>query len=171
VLIGGAALAGLAAAAWLARPLRGARAWLASRIGGGDALFPAETASVFLAVADVIVPRDGDSPAASEIDFLPLFERFVRAEPGRLRLYREQWPAFAARVRALSTTAGQLPDADRIRAEYERWYAHFREARRGGDDTSRFAEQLRRDVLRVYYASPAGWAYVGYPGPARRGHP
>ena len=38
-------------------------------------------------------------------------------------------------------------------------------------EVGRQRANLRRDVLRVYYASPAGWAALGYSGPVHRLHP
>ena len=50
------------------------------------------------------------------------------------------------------------------------WYAEYRDAPQPSNN-ARFADDFRRDVLRIYYASPAGWRSVGYDGPVHRSHP
>jgi hypothetical protein len=113
----------------------------------------------------VVVPPDGDSPPASGIDLLPRLERWVGSSSGRRALYEKGWPALASRVRAL----GPEPDAAALEALCAELHRAFREGR--SDGAASFFEQLRRDVLRVYWSSPAGWAAVGYTGPAHEAHP
>ena len=110
--------------------------------------------------ADVLVPRHGVHPAASEIDFLPRLDRWVASSPLRARSYREWWPAFETEVRARSGEV--LPDPKELQMLFGRWHEAYRKDR--PSDAARFFEQLRRDVLRIYYSSPQGWASLGYAG-------
>jgi hypothetical protein len=124
-------------------------------------LIPARDQELLLRVADVIVPGDGDSPSARGIDLLPRLERWVASAPGRRDLYTSVWPQFAGRVRAL---VGPEPAAADLERLCWSWFRAYRDG--SADEVGRFFEQLRRDVLRVYWASPTGWAAVGYGGPA-----
>jgi hypothetical protein len=133
-------------------------------------IFPARTQPVLFAVADVIVPRYGEHPAASEIDLVPQLERWVRAAPRRRRFYQREWENFEARIRRSVPFAGDRPEPEALIPLFEGWYDDFR-TQADPDTHVRLFEQLRRDVLRVYYASPAGWASVGYAGPVMRAHP
>jgi len=129
-------------------------------------LFPVEDRALLLAVADVIVPRDGDLPAASEIDLLPKLERWARGSTSRLRTYEEGWPRF----RALLERKGEADASGPSERTLRRLHLRYRFARRPSREAA-FFEQLRRDVLRLYYASPAGWMSVSYTGPVHRRHP
>ena len=174
VAVAGAAAAGVAR--WLRRSEAGELA-TASRApaapeadGDPESIVPTEDMGLFLALADVIVPRDGDLPAASEIDLWPRLERWVRSSDSRLRLYRRSWPALRKLLQSRLARAGDRPRAVVLHEAMRFCHRAYRRQERpeGG---VRFAEQIRRDVLRVYYASPAGWASVGYTGPAHRSHP
>jgi hypothetical protein len=147
------------------------------RSGGGtepsDAaaapLFPAEDEALLLAVADHIVPRDGDHPAASEIDLIPRLERWARASESRLRIYRRGWPALREQMAKVRVVDGR-PHPQGLARRMKLWHRIHRRNRRARRAV-RFFEQLRRDVLRAYYSSPAGWASVGYAGPVHRTQP
>jgi hypothetical protein len=120
-----------------------------------------------LVAADVLVPRAGDHPAASEIDLLPRLDRWVASSPRRARFYREIWPAFETEVRTRSGEA--LPDPKELQVLFGRWHEAYRRGR--PSDAARFFEQLRRDVLSIYYSSPQGWASLGYAGRVVRAQP
>ena len=64
-----------------------------------EPLFPPEDWPLLLAVADVIVPREGDLPAASEIDLLPKLESWARGSASRLRTTGDpQKPSVGSRI-------------------------------------------------------------------------
>jgi hypothetical protein len=131
-----------------------------------EPLFPPEDWPLLLAIADAIVPREGDLPAASEIDLLPKLESWVRASAGRLRIYEKGWPQF----RALLERKGEAGASGPSRRTLGRLHVRYRFGARPPRGAA-FFEQLRRDVLRLYYASPAGWASVSYTGSVHRPHP
>ena len=118
-----------------------------------------------IAIADAIVPGDGEHPAASEIDIVPKLERWVSSTPQRLHLYKREWRLFAAGLRLRLSFAGDRAHSEVLAPLLEQWFEAFR-TQPTPDGHAHFFEQLRQDVLRVYYASPAGWASLGYPGPA-----
>jgi hypothetical protein len=128
---------------------------------------PEGSEALLLVAADVLVPRQGVHPAASEIDFLPRLDRWIASSARRARTYRETWPAFESEVRAHSGEA--LPDPKELQVLFGRWYEAYRQKR--PSDAARCFEQLRRDVLRIYYSSPQGGASLGYVGRVVRAHP
>ena len=171
-LIAAAAIVAVAVGAVLSRLLRRqvpAQAHGPARPAPAS-IFPARTQPVLFAVADAIVPRYGEHPAASEIDLVPRLERWVRAAPRRRRFYQREWESFEAEIRRRVPFAGDRPEPEALIPLFEGWYHDFR-TQADPDTHVRLFEQLRRDVLRVYYASPAGWASVGYAGPVHRTHP
>jgi len=131
------------------------------------AALPERSEALLLAAADVLVPRHGVHPAASEIDFLPRLDRWIASSERRARTYRETWPAFESELRAHSGT--ELPDPKELQLLFGRWYEAYRQER--PSDAARCFEQLRRDVLRIYYSSPQGGASLGYVGRVVRAHP
>jgi len=140
----------------------------ATRVGRTTlASLPEGSEALLLAAADVLVPRHGVHPAASEIDLLPRLDRWVAGSPLRARSYRETWPAFEREVRARSGEA--IPDPKELQVLFGRWHEAYRQDR--PSDAARFFEQLRRDVLRIYYSSPQGGASVGYAGRVVRPQP
>jgi hypothetical protein len=167
-LLGGAGLAAAAAGLWLWRR-GGERSTPApateARILGG--VMPAAELPLLLALADAVVPRDGSQPAASEIDLLPRLERWITASPGRMRLYVAGWPPLASELRR--RFGRQATDPQALEPLLESWYREFRDGTTGA--AAHFFEQVRRDVLRAYWSSPAGWSAVGYTGPAHLAAP
>jgi len=129
-------------------------------------IFPVEDRPLLLALADAIMPRAGDHPAASEIDLLPRLERWVHTSDSRIQIYERGWPRLRAALERAGEAGASGPSSRTLRALYRR----FRLDEQPPPEAA-FFEQLRRDVLRVYYASPAGWASVDYTGPAHRPHP
>jgi hypothetical protein len=130
-------------------------------------LVPPEDEPWLLALADAIVPRDGELPGARDIDIVPRLEAYVRSSASRLGVYRRGWPDLR---RFLEKRSARAPDATRdevARGAMRRFVRMYRR-RRTPPRRARMAEQLRRDVLGVYYASPSGWASVGYAGPPYR---
>lgn len=131
----------------------------------GSPVFPAARQPLLLALADVIVPRAGDSPAASEIDLVPRLERWVERSPNVARIYAVAWKDMDAAVRAQVRFEAGRPDPQALHALCERWFREYTDAPRPSRAALVF-EQLRWDVLTVYYASPAGRTFVGDPGRA-----
>ncbi|MDH3211570.1 MAG: hypothetical protein OEM05_03700 [Myxococcales bacterium] len=134
------------------------------------AIFPSEDHALLLMVADLIVPREGVYPAASETDLIPRLEAWGADSPSRRRIYVAGWPELKKMIGRLPSVDG-LPDTRRLARRMRAWHRRFRRRRRGGRGGVNFFEQLRRDVLRLYYASPAGAATVGYIGPVHRPQP
>jgi hypothetical protein len=173
VAAGGATAAGVAH--WLRRPQESetlevptpSDAEAEPDVADSDPLFPPEDEPLVLTFADVVVPRDGESPAASEIDLLPRLEEHVRASASRLRIYRRGWPELREMLEKRIARAPDRPQAHVLRGAMRFCHLSYRRRERSKPRV-RLAEQFRRDVLRVYYASPAGWASVGYTGPAYR---
>lgn len=126
-------------------------------------IFAARDHALLLALADVIVPRSGDSPGAGEIDIVPRLEEWIRGSEQRAQTYARGWPALVRAVRArVPHRDGRLEEA-KLEELCADLYRGYRQERRSVEAVT--FEQLRRDVLRLYYASPAGWAWVGYLGP------
>lgn len=139
---------------------------------------PADHPTLF-ALADVIVPRDGAFPAASEIDLLPRLEAWIQSDSARRFIYSAFWPEL---VRASQSprreeeghrgNAGEakLLAQDPLEAACESWYAEYRSRGSRASSAAQIFEQLRRDVLRVYYSTDVGHSVLGYTGPAMRRH-
>ena len=132
-------------------------------VNTSDSRFDPDAAALLLAVADVIVPGDADAPAASEIDFLPTLERWIGMSPERERIYAAWWPVFERALRRRIPPNSSDPEPEGLDQVLEAWHREYQLP--GASVPARFFEQLRRDTLRLYYASPAGWASVGYAGP------
>ena len=172
LLAAGAAI--VVATAWTWRVLTrgdadGVRSQAAPYPGYGSIFAPA-TRPLLDALADAIVPRFGGHPAASEIGIASRLERWLLTSPHRLRVYRTYWPGFEASIRERVALRPGRPDPDALVPLLRGWYAEYRDAARPSANAL-FAEDFRRDVLRLYYASPAGWKSVGYDGPVHRSHP
>ncbi len=133
-------------------------------------IFPPQDHALLLTLADLIVPREGVYPAASETDLIPRLEAWAASSPSRRRIYVGGWPELKKLIGRLPSVDG-LPDTERLARKMHGWHGRFRRRRQRGNKGVRFFEQLRRDVLRLYYASPAGAATVGYSGPVHRSHP
>ena len=167
-LLGGAGLAAAAAGLWLWRRGEARSAPAAAPAPAVlDGLVSAADLPLLLALADTVVPRDASQPAASEIDLLPRLERWVTASPARMRLYAAGWPRLSSELRRRFGAGTPSPEA--LEPVLEVWYREFRDG--GAGEVARFFEQVRRDVLRAYWSSPAGWAAVGYTGPAHLAAP
>jgi hypothetical protein len=169
-LLGGLAVAAAVGAVAIARLLGGRGAPPApdrreAPLAPGR-VFAADSEALLLAVADAVVPRVGEHRAASEIDFIPRLEGWVKSSPHRRGLYERGWPRFERQIRARTAPRGDRPDPELLAALLERWHRDYREGR--GDKSARFFEQLRRDTLRAYYSSPVAWASLGYTGPVQR---
>lgn len=160
--------------AWLARRGMGDREPHSSASEGalpepaqqpeGEFVFAPDTLATLFVIADAIVPRFGDSPAASEIDLVPRLERLIRGSPAALKTYRERWPLLAKDIQEKVPLVDGRPDQTELARRLRIYHRRFRRTPLGGKFGNAF-EQLRRDVLRVYYASPQGQAFVGYLGP------
>ena len=166
LLLGGGAVAAIAAAAAMAR-LVGWR-WGKPSTPETFAALPAGSPLLWVAV-DVLVPAHGDQPAASETEILPRLDRWVASSPQRTRFYLRNWFTFEEEVRRRLRYEDGRPDSRKLEALFRQWHREYRRERPG--PAARFFEQLRRDVLRVYYSSPAGWDSVGYAGPPMRSRP
>ena len=123
-----------------------------------------------LAVADAIVPRYGEHPAASEIDLLPRLDECIDVSSEGGDFYLKYWRRFEAELLATVPSANGRPEPAALSARCESWYEeYYRED--APSLASNYLEGLRRSVLLAYYTLPAGWASVGYAGPAHLRHP
>jgi hypothetical protein len=120
--------------------------------------------------ADVIVPAWNGHPAASAGDFLARFEALARATPDRVDAYGRFFERFVATVAARVPLLPGPPDPLALAALFEAWQHEWRTQAKPSF-AAQFFEMLRRDVLRSYYSSPAGWKAVGYAGPVHRAAP
>jgi hypothetical protein len=162
LLLGLAAFVGGAPGRWLA-------AWAQSA--------PADAAQLSSAsrrllghFADVIVPKWNDHPAASAGDFVARFEALARQTPGRDDTYRRWFERFATAVGARVPLSPGPPDAPALHALFEAWHREWR-TQPSPSFEAQFFEMLRRDVMRTFYASPAGWKAAGFAGPVHRATP
>jgi hypothetical protein len=162
LLLGLAALVGGAPGRWLA-----ARAEPEAAEGP---LFSADARRLLAHVADVIVPEWNGHPAASAGDFLARFEALAEATPGRTDSYRRLFARFAGAVAERVPLGPGPPDPLALAALFEAWQREWRTQAKP-PFAAQFFEMLRRDVLRTYYSSPAGWKAVGYAGPVHRAAP
>ncbi len=119
--------------------------------------------------AAVIVPAWNGQPAAGGGDFAERFEALARATPDRVDAYRSYFERFVGEVDA-RVPPREPPDEVALTALFERWHEEWR---REAEPTfaAQFFELLRRDVLRAYYGSAAGWRALGFHGPAHRPPP
>lgn len=167
------AIVGSAVAAGVWRSLRRRSPGPGAREGGGVAreLWGSpESTALLLAVANAIVPREGEAPGAGEIDLLARLGPWVELLPQRARFYGQGWPEFERAVREQVRFRGPDPDPESLHAQLADWFASYQAAPRRSP-RAYFFEVLRQDVLRVYYSSPEGWAALGYSGPPHRMHP
>jgi hypothetical protein len=119
------------------------------------------------ALADVIVPRDGEAPAASEIGLLPLLEEWIRSDSARRFTYSALWPELARAVHPPEAHSTPL-SLEQLEERCGVWHADYRARGARASSAAQIFEQLRRDVLRVYYSTEAGHNVLGYSGPAMR---
>lgn len=169
------ALLALSATA-LAAILAAGGAWLWRRGRAPGLVFAEPDLAVLLAVADVIVPRDGAHPAASETPLLDVLARRARDVPDLAQLLEAGLPGFARAVRsrvpaARGTGDARAPspaglDAALLARLCESYHRELRERPRPSREAVYF-ELLRSEVLFAYYATPAGWASVGFDGPVQ----
>lgn len=162
LLLGLAALVGGAPGRWLA-----ARAEPAAAAGP---LFPPASRRLLAQLADVIVPEWNGHPAAGTDDFVTRFEALARTMPDRVDAYGRYFERFAKTVGARVPLVPGPPDPLALGALFEAWHREWRTQPKPSFG-AKFFEMLRRDVLRTYYSSPAGWKAVGYAGPAHRAAP
>jgi hypothetical protein len=165
LLLGLAALAGGGPARRLAAQAEPARA--ASPEGP---LFTTASRRLLTQLADVIVPEWNGHPAAGSDDFVARFEALARATPGRADAYGRFFGRFVKAVHARVPLLSEPPDPLALGALFDAWHGEWR-AQAKPPFEARFFEMLRRDVLRTYYSSPAGWRAVGYAGPVHRAAP
>ena len=137
----------------------------AARPPVGTTGFSYDSPPLLLAVVDAIVPRFGAHPAASEIDLLPRLDRCLAASPEGPDVFRRHWPSFEREIRQRVPFRAGRPDPDVLHDVLEQWHHDYATESNPSLPASYF-EGLRRYVLLAYYTSPAGWASVGYSGPA-----
>ena len=168
LLLGLAALVGGAPGRW-----RAARAEPAQPAETGAAESPLLSAASrrrLAQFADVIVPEWNGHPAAGTDEFVMRFEALARATPDRVDAYQRFFERFARAVDARLPLGPGPSDPPALGALFEAWHREWRTEAKPSF-AAQFFEMLRRDVLRTYYASPAGWKAVGYSGPAHRATP
>ncbi len=130
-------------------------------------LFPEEDHVYLLAMADIIVPREGDLPSASDIDIIARLEELAHSSESRLRVYRKGWPKLRILLRLVKFKDDKL-DSEVLEQRMRKWSNNFRTKRRVPRKAIPFFELMRRDILALYYSTPSGWSSVGYTGPIHR---
>jgi len=175
LVVMGALLAGFAVGVWrLMHPPRPSGelgeleisfAKEAARSSFESTIFPPDSVPLLLAVADVIVPRFGEHPGAGEFKLLPRLERCLIASPEGPEVFRRHWPLFEREIRQRVPFRAGRTDSEVLHEVLAQWHRDYATERDPSLPASYF-EGLRRNVLLAYYTSPAGWASVGYPGPA-----
>lgn len=127
-------------------------------------IFAPESWPVLFAVADAIVPRFRDQPAASEIDLLPRLERCIELSPDGAEMFRAGWSRFEQALRQhVPAQSGRLDPAV-LQQTLEAWQVDYA-TQLDPPLAASYFEGLRRNVLLAYYTSPVGWASSGYHGP------
>jgi hypothetical protein len=153
--------------------LLGLLAWLlapARRLGATPApLLPAAARERLAGFAAVIVPAWNGQPAAGTGEFLERFEALARLTPRRVEDYGRYFERFVREVDA-QLPPQQPQDVVALDALFERWHEEWRREAEPSF-AAQFFELLRRDVLRSYYSSPAGWRSLAFHGPAHRATP
>ena len=163
LLLGLAAFIGGAPGRWLA-------AWAEPAATAGETLFSSSSSRLLAQFADVIVPEWNGQPAASAGDFVARFEALARQTPGREDTYQRSFKRFAAAVGSRVPLSPAPLDSEALHALFDAWHREWR-TRPNPSFDAQFFEMLRRDVMRTYYASPAGWKAVGFSGPVHRATP
>ena len=166
-LLGVAALVGGGPARWLAARAEPGGAALAEPEATPRPLFSAGSRRLLEIFADVIVPEWNGHPAASAGDFAARFEALAGATAGRADSYGRFFERFAKAVDTRVPLLPGPPDPAALGALFETWHREFRSEEKPAF-AAQFFEMLRRDVLRTYYATPAGWRALGYHGPVHR---
>lgn len=171
----GALLAGCAVGVWrLVRPphrpgeheeVEVSSAEQAARSSHESTICPPDSILLLLAVADVIVPRFGAHPGAGELELLPRLDRCLIASPEGAEVFRRHWSSFEREIRQRVPFYAGRPDPEALHDVLAQWHLDYATESDPSLPASYF-EGLRRNVLLAYYTSPAGWASVGYPGPA-----
>lgn len=157
--------------------LAGAAGWLALRrkdeldgVGGPFAVLAADEAAILLAVARRILPPGPRFPAPERVRVAERVDAFLAMSHAGVQ-------KDVKRVLALFDSAlfGLLLDGSPVR--FRSASPARQDARLSAWSTSRIAVRrtgfraLRRLVTSAYYASPATWSAVGYPGPPALGAP
>ena len=111
---------------------------------------------MLLVIADVIVPRYGDSPAASEIDLIPQLQRLIKESPARARVYANEWVKLVKIIEERVPVVGGKPDPDELARHLQVYHRRYRRTKKGGD-LGRAFEQLRRESEGKDVARPSNW--------------
>ncbi|MCP5110101.1 MAG: gluconate 2-dehydrogenase subunit 3 family protein, partial [bacterium] len=100
----------------------------------GDAppVIQPDTVATLLVIADVIVPRYGDSPAASEIGLIPKLEKLIRDSPARAAVYRQGWRELAEAIQEEVPVVDGKPDPDELASQIAINYRRYRQRRKSG---------------------------------------
>jgi len=130
-------------------------------------LFSPDSIPLLVAVADAIVPRFGAHPGAGELELLPRLDRCLTASPEGAEVFRRHWSSFEREIRQRVPFGAGRPDPEALHDVLAQWHLDYATESDPSLPASYF-EGLRRNVLLAYYTSPAGWASVGYPGPAHK---
>jgi len=133
-------------------------------------LFSPGSRRLLAVFADAIVPEWNGHPSGGAGDFTARFEALAEVTAGRADNYGRFFERFVKEVDARVPLLPGPPDPAELGALFERWHREFRTETKT-TFAAQFFEMLRRDVMRAYYATPAGWRSVDYHGPAHRATP
>jgi hypothetical protein len=162
LLYGLAALVGGAPARWLAAH--------AEPLVTPRPLFSPGSRRLLVVFADVIVPEWNGHPSGGSGEFAARFAALAEVTAGRADSYSRFFERFVKEVAVRVPLLPGPPDPGALGLLFERWHQEFRTEPKPSF-AAQFFEMLRRDVMRTYYATPAGWRALGYQGPAHRATP
>jgi hypothetical protein len=122
-------------------------------------LLPAEI-RVLGAYVDTLLPAEGASPSALELDVQQKMADYAARHRGYLALLQQgtRWLHHMAR-RDTGSGFADLSPSQRT------GFVRMAELAEPKSNLRRFFEISRRDAFRRFYADPRAWADLGYPGP------
>ena len=112
------------------------------------------------AYVDTLLPAEGASPSALELDVHRKMADYAARHRGYLALLQQgtRWLHHSAK-RATGSGFVDLSPARRTH------FVRMAELAEPKSNLRRFFEISRRDAFRRFYAEPRAWADLGYPGP------
>jgi hypothetical protein len=119
------------------------------------------------ALADLILPAEGDAPSASQVGVHAFVDEWVSAPyPDQQKQRALILPGLAWLDAQATTRGGQR--FDRVTPEVQRAIADeiaFKDKVKPGlEKPAEFFTRMRALTLGAYYTTPEGWKQIGYPG-------
>jgi hypothetical protein len=119
------------------------------------------------ALADLILPADGDAPSASQVGVPAFIDEWVSApyptqqEQRKLILPGLAWLDDEAMARNQKKFAASSPEIQKAIADD---IAFKGKVKPGLEKPAEFFTRMRSLVMGAYYTTPEGWKAIGYPG-------